>query len=116
MAENLEKATNAHTLPKKLESAGWGAFFIWIGIALLANLSWGVGLIGIGLIVLAGQATQTFFSLPMSWFWLIIGVIIVFCGVSDVLRIEIGGILWPIVSIMVGLAVLITGLRPHPRH
>jgi hypothetical protein len=37
---------------RQLDAAGWGLFFIWIGIAVLANLGWGIGLIGVGLIIL----------------------------------------------------------------
>jgi hypothetical protein len=116
MAENDQKVENTQALAKKLDAAGWGAFFIWTGIAFLTNVSWGVGLIGVGVIVLAGIAAQRYFSLPMSWFWLMMGLIFVVWGVSEVLKIELGGILWPIVSVVVGLGILITGLRPHHRH
>jgi hypothetical protein len=37
---------------RQLDAIGWGLFFIWIGIAVLANLGWGIGLIGVGLIIL----------------------------------------------------------------
>jgi len=30
----------------KLDAAAWGVFFLWVGIALVAGLGWGVGLLG----------------------------------------------------------------------
>jgi hypothetical protein len=117
MAENVEKVENAQqALAKKLDAAGWGAFFIWIGIAFLTNISWGVGLLGVGVIVLAGEAAQRYFSLAVSWFWLMMGVVFVMWGVCESLAIQLSGLFWPILSIAVGLAILITALRPHPRH
>src|SRR5690348_6079792 len=52
MSENEQKIDDQQTLAKKLSAAGWGAFFIWMGIAFLTNISWGAGLLGVGVIVL----------------------------------------------------------------
>jgi hypothetical protein len=46
----------------KLDALGWGLFFIWMGIAILADVGWGVGLIGIGLIILGGLAARQYLS------------------------------------------------------
>ncbi len=116
MAENDQEIKNTQTIAKRLDAAGWGAFFIWIGIAFLTNISWGVGLLGVGVIVLAAEAAQRYFSFPMNWFWVMMGVIFVAWGASEVLAVAVGGILWPLVSIVIGLAILVNGLRPHPRH
>ncbi len=32
----------------RIGAIGWGAFFLWCGIALWADLGWGVGLLGVG--------------------------------------------------------------------
>ena len=45
------KTVQRKKLHRQLDAAGWGLFFVWIGIAVLANLGWGIGLIGIGLII-----------------------------------------------------------------
>ncbi len=116
MAENVEKVDNARALAKKLSAAGWGAFFIWMGIAFLTNISWGAGLFGVGVIVLAGEAARKYFGLCLDLFWLMMGIIFVVWGADQALAIQVGGILWPIVSIALGLAILVNGLRPHPRH
>jgi hypothetical protein len=116
MAENDQKVESTQPLVKKLSAGAWGVFFIWMGIAFLTNMSWGVVLIGVGVIVLGGEAALRSFGLPVGWFWLMIGSILVVWGVCELLKIQIAGSLLPILSIMVGLAILITNLRPHPRH
>lgn len=54
------------TLLKKLDAAAWGLFFIWIGVALLTNVGWGVGLLGVGIITLAGQAARKSLGLEVE--------------------------------------------------
>jgi hypothetical protein len=46
------KTTQKKKMDRKLDAVGWGLFFIWIGIAILADVGWGVGLIGVGTIIL----------------------------------------------------------------
>lgn len=116
MAENDQQVENTQALAKKLSAAGWGAFFIWIGIAFLTSVGWGVGLFGVGIIVLAGEAARKYFGLCLDLFWLMMGTIFVVWGVGESLEIQLGGIFWPILSIVLGLSILITNLRPHPRH
>lgn len=116
MAENEQKIEDTQALAKKLSAAGWGAFFMWMGIAFLTNISWGAGLLGVGIIVLAGEAARKCFGMRLDLFWLMMGIIFVVWGADQALGIQVGGILWPIVSIALGLAILVNGLRPHPRH
>ena len=52
------KIAQRKKLERKIDTAGWGLFFIWMGIAILANLGWGVGLIGAGLIILWALAAR----------------------------------------------------------
>jgi hypothetical protein len=49
-------------LDRKLDAVGWGLFFIWIGIAILADVGWGVGLMGVGLIILGGLVAREYLS------------------------------------------------------
>ena len=116
MAENDQKAENPQALANKLSAAGWGAFFIWIGIAFLTSASWGAGLLGVGIIALAGEAARKYFGLGLDLFWLMMGVLFVVWGIGASLEIQVGGILWPILSIVLGVSILLTALRPHPRH
>jgi len=46
------KINRRKKLRRKLDAIGWGIFFIWVGIALLADVGWGVGCIGVGVIIL----------------------------------------------------------------
>ena len=101
---------------EKLSAVGWGAFFIWMGIAFLMNVSWGTGILGVGIITLAGQAARKHLGLPVDWFWLMTGAIFVVWGVSELSSVQFEGRLLPILSVVAGVAILITGLRSKPRH
>jgi len=51
---------------RQIDAIGWGVFFIWVGIAVLADLGWGVGLIGVGLIILGGFAARAHLTTSTS--------------------------------------------------
>ncbi len=61
-------------MEKRLESVGWGLFFLWVGIALFAELSIGIGLIGVGAITLGVQVARRGFELPIEGFWVVAGL------------------------------------------
>jgi hypothetical protein len=50
------------SLVRRLDTAGWGLFFIWVGVAALADLGWGVGLMGVGLIILGTAAAGEYLA------------------------------------------------------
>ena len=52
------KTAQRKEVERKLDALGWGLFFIWTGVAILADVGWGVGLIGAGLIVLGVLAVR----------------------------------------------------------
>jgi hypothetical protein len=56
------KTARKKKLNRKLDAAGWGLFFIWTGVAVLADVGWGVGLIGVGVIILGGLAAREYLS------------------------------------------------------
>lgn len=56
------KALRRKKLRRSIDAAGCGAFFIWAGIALWADVGWGIGLIGVGLIILAGLVAKQYLS------------------------------------------------------
>jgi hypothetical protein len=58
------KTTQRKYLDRKLDAVGWGLFFIWIGIAILADVGWGVGLIGVGTIILGSLVVREYLSGP----------------------------------------------------
>ncbi len=93
-------------LAKKLDAAGWGAFFLWLGIALLWEAGWGVGLLGVGIITLAGQAARRYFHLNLEGFWVVVGVLFLLGGLGA--QYELALPMGPIVLIVAGLALLIS--------
>lgn len=107
------KAQHTHALNQKLAAVGWGIFFIWVGFAFLANIGWGAGLVGVGMIAIGGEAARKYFGVPVNWFWLIMGSLFVVWGVCELLRIEFSGALLPIFSIAIGVAILVSVLRPR---
>jgi hypothetical protein len=59
-AEN--KTTQRKKLNRKLDAVGWGLFFIWMGIAVLANVGWGVGFLGVGLLIFGSLGVREYLS------------------------------------------------------
>ena len=96
-------------LGKRLESAGWGLFFIWVGVSLLMDLSWGVGLIGVAAITLLGQAARKYFGLRLEKFWVVIGVLFLLGGIWELYQVQVG--LVPILLIVAGGALLLSLFR-----
>jgi hypothetical protein len=107
-----QKLTSRHVLHKKLDAAGWGLFFIWIGIALVAHVGWGPGLLGIGIIILGAQMTRKYFGLKLEGFWIVAGFLFVLGGVWELLNVQFG--LLPILCIAVGVALLVSTLVGKP--
>lgn len=102
-------ATNPLVVTHKLDAAAWGLFFVWVGVALIANIGWGLGLLGVGVITLGGQLARRSFGLTVEGFWVVAGLLFVLGGVWELLGIEYS--LVPIVSIVAGVALLLSALR-----
>jgi hypothetical protein len=54
-----EQKTIQKDVRREIDAIGWGVFFIWVGLAVLADLGWGVGMIGVGLIILGVFVART---------------------------------------------------------
>ena len=96
-------------LEKRLDAAGWGLFFVWIGIALLADVGWGIGLLGVGAITLAGQAARRYFGIAVDGFWAVVGILFLAGGVWELAEIEFSMV--PFLLILAGVAVLVSAFR-----
>ncbi len=70
-------------LSRRLDAVGWGLFFIWMGIALLTHVGWGVGLLGVGIITLGCQAARRHYILKLEGFWVVVGLFFFFGGFWD---------------------------------
>ena len=100
-------------IAKQLDATGWGLFFIWVGVSLLMDLSWGVGLLGVAAIVLLGQAARRSFGLRLELFWVVVGGLFFFGGIWELNGIDVD--LLPIVLILVGGALMLSLFRRGSR-
>ena len=96
--------TKRSSLNKKLDAAAWGIFFIWTGIAFLADVGWGAGLLGVGIITLGAQVARRYFALKFEGFWLAVGFLFVVSGICKLFNVHLG--LVPILCIVAGIALL----------
>ena len=99
-----------HDIARKLDALGWGAFFVWIGVVLLADVGAGWTLIGIGLIMMGVQIARTVAGLRREGFWVLVGGCFLLGGIGQIVdtRIE----LVPVFLILAGLAVILTRVWP----
>jgi len=111
----VEHLYTANTLvvAHKLDAIVWGLFFIWIGVALMAGIGWGLGLLGAGVITLFWQVTRTYFGLAVEPFWAVVALFFVLWGVWELLGLEFS--LVPIMLIVASMVLLFSALRrPSP--
>ena len=102
-------ATNTLVVAHKLDAAAWGLFFVWVGVALIAHIGWGLGLLGVGVITLGGQLARKYFSLTVERFWVVVGLLFVLGGVWELLGLQFS--LVPILLIVSGVALLLSTMR-----
>jgi len=100
-------------LAQKLDAAGWGLFFIWVGAAILMGLSWGVGLLGVAVITLGGQAARNYVGLGVQAFWVVVGLLFLVGGFWELYQVQVS--LVPILLIIAGAALLLSIFAGH-RH
>lgn len=103
------ETTDGRELDRVLDAVGWGLFFIWVGIAFLAEVPTGVGLLGVGVITLAMQAVRKYLQVKVQGFWVIVGAIFVLSGLWQLLQAKLS--LVPIVLIVIGVAVVVSAFR-----
>lgn len=97
-----------HITAHKLDVFAWSFFFIWIGIALLSNVSWGIGLLGVGIIILGKQATRKYMALGFETLGVVCGALFVLGGIWELLGVRIS--LVPVVCLTAGVALLLSAL------
>lgn len=98
------KTAERHELSAKLDSVGWALFFIWVGIAFLADVGWGWGLLGISVIILGEAAVRRYLAMNIEGFWVVCGLMFLAGGLWELFTVP-----WPLVPILLilcGLAVL----------
>jgi hypothetical protein len=103
----LKEYMEVHDCADRLDSVAWSLFFIWVGIAWIADWSLGVGLMGVAVIILTEQAVRKFFHLGTEGFWLIMGVGIGVGGAWELADLQIP--LLPFLLISLGLSLMVWG-------
>ena len=109
VTETLEVDARHH-IARKLDALGWGAFFVWIGVVLMADIGAGWTLTGIGLIMMGVQLARTAFGLKLEGFWVVVGACFLLGGIGQIVNARMG--LVPVFLILAGLAVILTSLWP----
>ncbi len=112
-SESAQTLADRRLAERRLDAVGWGLFFIWIGVALLANFGWAIGLLGVGVIILGTQVMRKSLALKVDGFWVVVGSVFVLGGIWEWFKIQVG--LVPILCIAVGLALLVSALVKKPR-
>lgn len=92
----------------------WGLLLIWVGAALLLHWTWGVGLLGAGAILLAAQAYRRVVGLKMDGFGLVAGLVLIVCGIGNLVGFAIE--LVPLLCIAAGVGVLVSTWTAHRAH
>jgi FtsH-binding integral membrane protein len=83
-----EQTRDHRALDRKINGRTGGGLLIWLGLALLLGLGWGVGLIGVGAILLAEQLVRRNLALEFAWFWVIAGMMAVVLGLALVIGLQ----------------------------
>jgi hypothetical protein len=107
-SETPRSSTNKG-IGRRLDAVGWGLFFVWVGVSLLMDLSWAVGLLGVAAIIFLKQAARRYFGRRLEIFWVVVGVFFLLGGVWELYQVQVG--LGPILLIVVGSALLLSLFR-----
>ena len=78
-----------------LSSIAWAVFFIWVGIAILANLPSGWFLIGVGILIVATQFARWLMDMKIEGFWVACGAVFLAGGLWTLLNLP-----WPLAPIL----------------
>jgi hypothetical protein len=97
-------STEESETARKLDTFAWAAFFIWVGIAMLAELPWGWFLLGVGVLILAVQLVRLQINMKIEGFWVACGAVFLAGGLWKLLALP-----WPlapILLILLGVALI----------
>ena len=112
--EKMKAFMHRHDLRSRFDAAGWALFFIWVGIAWLADVSVGVGLLGVAVITLGMQGLRKIYGVPVEGFWVLVGIGFAIAGLWQWFAIKMP--LAPFVLIAAGVALLVWRVWPRGHH
>lgn len=95
-AAKSQESTASEVLSQKLDALGWALFFIWVGIALLADIGWGWGLLGVATIILGEAVIRRLWDLNVGGFWILVGLMFLAGGLWELLQVP-----WPLAPILI---------------
>lgn len=115
-----QSARREGTAAARLDEIGWGSFFIWIGVALLAGVSWSVFFLGTGAIMVSAQMARKFLALKVDRFGLSLGIAFVCASVLRILDLQwdkavISTWLVPVLFIAAGASIVLSAWLRKPR-
>jgi len=103
-----------HNRASKYDAIGWALFFIWVGIAWLANVGLGIGLLGVAAITLSMQAIRKANGVRVEGFWVLVGLGFAIAGLWQWIGVQLP--LAPIILIGIGVALLFWIIWPKSSH
>lgn len=106
--QELQDKTVGGNLAKKLDAAGWGLFFIWIGLVIGLDIRESVALLGIGITTLGVQLVRKSKGLNFEGFWCLVGAAFLLGGIWQEFNVELP--LLAVLLVVGGVAVLWKGV------
>lgn len=100
-----------HDRGARLDTIGWSLFFIWVGIAWIADVGLGIGLLGVALITLGMQLARMMQGLRLEVFWVVVGAAFGIGGLWEFFEVQTP--LAPLVLIVAGIALLAWQFAPR---
>ena len=85
---------------RQVDRIAWALFFIWIGVALLADLGWAWSLLGVSAIILGAQIMLYLRDDKVEGFWVACGL--VFLAAAFWLMFRLTWPLAPVLLVLVG--------------
>jgi hypothetical protein len=80
----------------QIGTVAWAAFFIWIGIVLLAAVPWAWFLLGVGVLILSAQIARWQMDIEIEAFWVACGAVFLAGGLWTLLQLP-----WPLAPILI---------------
>lgn len=90
----------------RIDATGWGVFFLWVGVALVASVGWGIALVGTGLISLGVQVARQQLALPVDRWNVGFGTCLTIAGLVQWLEVPLGKALVPAWAVPAAFAAL----------
>jgi len=84
----IEEKKKEESLSRKMDMGTWGFFLIWIGVAIILDLGWSIGLLGVGIIIIAENIIRSYKRLKMDRFWLFVGLVCLIAGSWEIFNIR----------------------------